>query len=1463
MSGTNWTQIYGPGSPAYDEQAAAYQRLVEQSRQSTLAALRPLMVQEQQQAAIDRSPAGTAPATPAWHDEDLVGAAMYWGIPEAQARAMPRDQLIGIVNQFRGYARPHGEAAIAPNIASTVAQFGVGAGEAITGGLEHLPLIGKYARDSFIHGADMWFRQLEEGVRSSTSAGAMQTVESGANLAGNFAAMAYPATAAWKVAGAAGAFAPVAWAGRLVTNPILRAAAQGGASAWLLEGGSQHPLEATLGGAAFGGAFEAARPIAERVAPLVMQAAKRVQAAFGIAEPIPPEVRLGTAVNPLTQPPEPGPIVEPPPPPAGPAFGFRQETPPLMPEFGFRREVPSPGPTQGLAPEYNPLDPVADAHYAAWQAAQANKAQTIIESPSLPKIVQQTALDEGSVVEAAATNNPGGTNIVQGVADPASILGANAAAASSFNRVRFAQRAGRLDALVSDQPITDKMVADYERTGFHEGMTIRTSKGVEGTVGQVGSDYVRVERPGKPPFKLRMVHASPGTASPGEHIVPQMWEQLRAQVGDMTDPAVRQHLPELIDAFLDGQGIQDVADRSRIKTYFGNKYVEEFQKLAPEESAKAAEIGDAVAAVNMAAPSTPTDIYDLAASKGFKLINTGQDGRWNVADGNNGNLLMTFGTRDAAETWLRNVNRDLPDITPASDVPLEVAGALPTASHAEPSLDPAMEEKVVAESAVDLAKTAEAQGEEPLGHADAVQALVTHPENRDNLARLLAIREQGLARWRPTRARMLGLQQIIDQSGIGDVNLWKWWDTLNVARDRAHNWSYPLQDEIGTILNAFKRSDLRDGTVSRVFMGLDPMERLAAGNAAGFTEKQHAAMEAMHEFAAKILPESANPAEDIATAITRVQVAQSTGVKVADLPAMDVADPVAKDILEAFQDHLGGRDIRNLDARTMWGSFIGASRFQRYMAADWAPIAEQVGALRRDLPEMAPALDVMHNWMQMAKYGYKPGADAVMGFFHGALNFLIPGITKQDARIIFNDGLGLSQMSLLGYRPDLMARDAVQLFLAYPRVGNDLLTTMADYARGGEGVRQAMWDLADRHSWVQHGLPKIAAPGAFEGPISAAPEDAAGDVARAMQRGWRYDIAQKALDAVSDLMPQRLKNMQDSPLHPMYYRIKQWERMNLFAGMAQYTKTQRALAAFRALGENGNLDQLMGESAARTFAPPIQQHFRQLVAGGQDEEAAGFLARQLTDASQFRYGSIESPEAFRSTGGRIGMQLGNFSFQFYQYLRESLANGTLGDKARFLALMGGVTAALDGASKVSGWNFNKWQFWDALTFTGGPWSQTAANLVLGTRAYVEAARGYNARPEDLARMGQAGQDIANMLNPVAGLMRETRGVHTALQSPTPGLALTRLGLTGEIGNAPDWERLLNPQIQAQRDPFSTGGSFDYNIVSNSSPSPTAVPAAPALPQVGPYQSPMRSQGVGAPMATPENPIFHLQNLPRR
>ena len=1473
---TDWTGQFGSTSPMYQGQLDAFNAMREAFMQQ----------QMQQHAAMNYSMNGSglpttpyaithqAPiASPEWRDEDLVAAGMFWGIPEQAARAMPRETLLQYVNEQRASGvMPSG------GVNPLAAQFGLGVMQGITGGLRNLPLgIGKaLSKIDLLRNADMQLRMMEESVRS-TMPQDQQWIGTGANIAGNLAALWYPGNAAWAIAGKAGAIIPFIKGSRVAMGAF-----QGGASAWALEGGSemadQHPYLFYGGAAGLGAAgAEIAGRLAARVTKSFVPEPQNWEIPFNGSNPrsLPGDIQPGAARfgDALTAPGgEAGPIMPRRMGPIGPDTregmiltgpwedAVQREVPPVMdsqltiiPTIGnevnqqfeamlggrsigelvvalgekpYARNifVEEPYRRQGVATRlYDFAEQVlgkkmrpspysqSNEAQAFWQdrldrqqadilSVQLNKVGTVVQSPEFANIAGQTSIDDLAVARAAQATNPGGVNIVQGVTDPAQFV-------KNLGDVRFVQRGNRLDAiLVHEGKDANKIVSQYEKYGMFEGQLVYTADGLEGRIIGLADDGVAVQPRFSGATQVRPIsEIHPWLTSGDVTEVPQLWEGFReyverralmeaAQMGPRMSQeqmlAIKtQNMVQYADDFLDDLRIGNPADRERILEYFNARFVDSFKELAPMETAL-----QQIATANynstvQANPLSPLQALDqAAATKGFLAIPEGSD----IVLRKAGQVEMRFDSIEAANEFVRQTNVQLPDITPPSDVPFELMAQFHRAPTQGPNLNGRLADDIV-RSADEL----QLQNISDAGISGVAPPPPMAPTagGTDNIGRLKNQWTDGFLRWRPARRFFSQIDQALFQSGI-ETGIAADYDRMSQLVVQHHTDMHPFMDELTDITRKIKTDKLVNGEWFRLLTAPNRTEKAVL---AGFKPEEIAAFDEFESLLSRVsqhvqgLPEAPN-SRDVIEYFRHIAARQSDPETAKAAFEYFHLSPNTQPFYEYAKT--GNLNFRELDPRSVGESYIRSLFWKKNMEEPFTAMASKWKGLS-ETEELKPAATIMREWMNIIRYGYHAEDDTALDMLHGALRLVVgPEISRKQAAELFNFGLNTTHSGMLGFRPHVMARDALQLFLAVPRAGADLTNVMRQFMTSEE-ARSRIFAEAVAEGAVSLQSPRMASPGALVGEMEALSASAGG--AGPLNRsdyGWRMKAAADVSAAVRDLMPSWLRDTRDSPLHAMYLYGKQSEIMRALVYTAGKDKAARALANFRAAGPAGSLEELMGASSARTFDPSWQREFLKFVSAGDDQGAARFLGRQLADATQFKYGVVESPWAAKSITGRVAMQMGNYFTQYLQYLRESLVNGNLTDKAKFALTAGAVTAGLEAASRETGWNFRTMNPFFGLGFTGGIWINIASDVAQGAGTALRELQGGQPREAAYVMAGQALNTAATALNPASGLIRQAQAVGQSLESPYPASALLRSQVTGEIGPGPDVNQWLMPQTEA-------------------------------------------------------------------
>lgn len=1371
----------------------------------------------------DRAWDTSRPAT-SWQDDDLMGAAKFWGIPDEAARAMPREQLVSILNDYRSKARPVDDFAaqtVMSQVAAVPAEFALGAAQAVTRGLTNLPIVGEALKKvQTLHDANQYLSQLEEGVRASTPE-SQQWLNKSANVGGNIAALWYPASGAWALAGSAGRLSSA-----LAESKFLMGAWQGGASAYLLEGNSdlmkEYPGLMMGGGALLGGAFEHLMPLAAKaleglstkvskayIPEWLLQGAHPVDnwPAYIERDMLGPET-MSINTNIVSE--QEKFLVQA-------ANAGDESASAALAQLRAAR-----GSRQGYQITPNIKTGGIDINVADDLSVAMNKASTVIGSPDFAKAAAQTQLDDIAVAKAALSGNPGGTNVIQGIADPMEFI------SSLGENVRFAQRGKRLDAIISADPITDEMVGQYENFGVYAGQKVLTSDGLEGTISMFKDGQAVVMQNGAPrlvnPSKLMPslssgplpVDAEPLWSAFRNFADGKVAETTQAMGGGMSEAQSQtlriQNTAGWANDFLDGLGVQG-PNRERIMSYFDRRYVDEFRALAPVETAQQ-QIATANYQRTVESTVKPSvqALDEAAATKGFVAIPEGNS--WTLRDLNGGSQAasLKFDSMEAAESWLRKTDRKLPDITPPSDVPLELAGIL----KREATQGANTNEPAIVKAEESLAELAD--GNAGSGVGGPPPAVLVQD---GNVGRLRNAWTDGFLRWNPARRLFSKIDEAMHSAGL-PTGIAADYDGMSAAVTQHHNSMHPYMDELTDMTRTIRTNRLVNGEWGRFWMAGADREMLA--RQAGLPEVEIAAFSKFDDLLNKV----GGDAESVRKYFSQIATKQSDPKLVGEAFEGFQHTPAT----EPFYAHqkTGNLNLREFDPRHVGEGYIRSIFWQKDMDPMFSAISQKWQTLSKT-DELKPAANIMKNWLDIIRYGYHAEDDIALDLMHGGLRGILgPEVTRAQARELFNFGLNSTHSGLLGFRLHVMARDALQMFLALPRAGGDLASVMSRWMTGGEGARSAIWNEALDSGAIALQSPRMAAPGSFTGELEAS---SAGVSSR--EFGWRMRTAAKVTAAVRDLTPSWVRDTRDSALHPMYFYGKQSELMRALTYTAGKEKALRALAGFR---QTGDMAELMGASGARTYDPSWQRQFQQIVGTGDDNAAARFLGRQLADATQFKYGVTESPWAAKSVTGRTVMQMGNYSMQYFQYLRESLANGNLTDKAKFLLTAGTVTAGLEAASQETGWNFRWMNPFFGLGFVGGPWVGLAADVARSASGAMRTAQGQPASDQVMAAGGQAITTGLNNLNPVGGITRTVQGLGQASESPYPGRAIGRLFVTGEMGPGPDVNQQLMPQATEE---------FQRSLQANPSPvSATQIGLPPGVFPAQPLTYPQMIQGPSGP-----------------
>lgn len=385
-----------------------------------------------------------------------------------------------------------------------------------------------------------------------------------------------------------------------------------------------------------------------------------------------------------------------------------------------------------------------DLQAAAEAANGVSKQATVMESSTLPDIVGKTQLTDADVIDAAKANSPGTQAVVRDIGRPLDVLtehpdvrfversvgmtSEDQARIASLERVAnglnvsrdlrelarnqieaLQAKATRVDALIGNW--SEDQIAQYNKWGTYEGnIVVAASSGTEGEVLKISPKGVATLKRtgGGPPVRVRVDNLLPSRYGEPQYNGPDLWNSFKADllhtmneeaqkanmapVESLWDVRVASQMQSHLEDYLDRRGITDQGTRFAIDRAINSRWVEEARDLDPEARDIQAAAGDrAIAAANEDEVSDlplPVSIEEKAQSRGFIWITAaGKDGGV-LRDNLNpeGAFEVPIETDAAAEEFLRTVDRTLPDLTPASDIPADVMETAPTDTTIEPRL---------------------------------------------------------------------------------------------------------------------------------------------------------------------------------------------------------------------------------------------------------------------------------------------------------------------------------------------------------------------------------------------------------------------------------------------------------------------------------------------------------------------------------------------------------------------------------------------------------------------------------------------------------------------------------------------------------------------------------------------------------------------------------------------------------
>lgn len=1039
-----------------------------------------------------------------------------------------------------------------------------------------------------------------------------------------------------------------------------------------------------------------------------------------------------------------------------------------------------------------------DARLAArGDAVNYSKQATIMESPASMDMSRQPQFDDADVARAAIQSLPSSAHVIQGVGDPASVMRKFAEGGIAPREVRLVQKGFtgdigsylRNDLMVSNgKPLTDAMVQEYQQHGMFTGQQVtHAASGIEGQLVDINPVRATI-RSGSSDFIVPTADVLPGRSSVPAHPTevgipdaPVLYSQFKDQVmrgftqeasaagigfKDWLSPEVASVLPRRMTDFFVENGVTDPAQQHALDTYFNQERVVDYQMSQPKAFADMhAALSDVMDAWNSGPidPGDPTGdsgVYQLADTKNFVWQHHPGMPSGTLRDLHSGDTFP-MDHEGAALEFLKNINRELPDHTPISDVPMEIGEAPVGAANpgrttegghdtqdmidAFPDHEEGLEEElnmVNAEDASAQIPTHPGVVNEPLlslpprvtlgprggsppippdqppppsstsgwGEGESPRLPGAQPETLGSqFARAQRVQPKNLEEvgnrydsiimrfLNPMRSLTMRMTPWLDKMGIDARNLWADGQALYEGRIRSHNEAHPWMTEA------------RESIYNQL-----PRKMVRDGTVTKLAE-----IADFNQRMSEMTRLGMN--DDQISAVNRLEAFNNRFFEQEMVGEMGhnshqrifgymshvrarQADPNFKG--DPYTDdggHLGAFDWYADHARTGGLDFreMNAERLTDHMIR--AAMFEK---------HLAPTWNDMRTAWSDPRIPEKFASpildwlDVVRGGYNPKYQVAIQGVRQ----VLNTVGIPATDRDVQGMW-NFVFKNTYRAGLGFKPAAffRDSIQPMFAWTRFGNmpefaGVyRDVLTDPAARQDMLDRGYNGgWIEKGRVRAAVSEAFDPVRSPEGVDLANNQFRENVNKVVDFIHDRMPDRFKGgIQGTYADPMYvYGQKLGTFNRLVAGETGWRVASKALDLYSA--GDITLPQLMDQSGAQRSMPAIRDQFQALATQGRNQEAANIMAHEWAD-TQFRGGITENPMGIRSLAGRAASMYGNFTVGYINQMKEGLSAGTVGDRVKFAMRQAAILLAIGEAEKRTKWKgLSNWQWYAALGFAGGP-----------------------------------------------------------------------------------------------------------------------------------------------------------------
>lgn len=182
-----------------------------------------------------------------------------------------------------------------------------------------------------------------------------------------------------------------------------------------------------------------------------------------------------------------------------------------------------------------------------------------------------------------------------------------------------------------------------------------------------------------------------------------------------------------------------------------------------------------------------------------------------------------------------------------------------------------------------------------------------------------------------------------------------------------------------------------------------------------------------------------------------------------------------------------------------------------------------------------------------------------------------------------------------------------------------------------------------------------------------------------------------------------MRDLQNTGLRPFRWSDKNNRLVAFRSGELAIEQESKALLANKASWE-----EFLFATGLKGSPKVVQRRIKALLQGTEHpnvQQAAREYGKQMVADTQFLYGGLNAPLAFKGTFGRLFGQFGTWPIGFTEYMHQNISGNGFAWGSKFAGNYGIQKSILAGMGIAAGVDTSSWNYANPLTFQGGPWFQ--------------------------------------------------------------------------------------------------------------------------------------------------------------